>query len=159
MIDLKPFYQNPINEVLSKPWSRGGYTFATDGRIAIRVPEIESVPDNPNAPDVMKIWPKEPGEYIALPENIPPVTVDPCPWCCDYEKDAVCEECNGTGFIEKAEFVRVGPTLYSNIYLNMIKDLPSLKFGSRVVKKGDRRPTPAIFKFDGGEGLLMPIFE
>jgi hypothetical protein len=158
MIDLKPFYQNPINEALLKPWSRDGYTFATDGRIAVRLPEVEGIPDNPKAPDVMKIWPKEPDEYIDLPD-IPPVTVDPCPWCCDYEKHEVCEECGGTGFMEKAVSVRVGPTLYSNIYLDMIKDLPGLKFGPHVAEKGGTRPPPAIFKFVGGEGLLMPCFE
>jgi hypothetical protein len=155
MIDLKPFCAKDREEI-QKPWSHGGYTWATNGHIIIRVPENKDIPDNPKAPDGMKVWPKEPEEYFDIPA-IPPVKYDPCQWCGEYE--GVCEECYGEARFERREGIRIGPTLYSSIYLRMIENFPEIKFGPHIIKPGDRRPSAAIFKFKGGEGLLMPCFE
>lgn len=46
MIDLKPFYDNGESRSwLAAPWSRHGFTWATNGKILIRVPQRDDVPE------------------------------------------------------------------------------------------------------------------
>jgi len=74
-------------------------------------------------------------------------------------KDATaCEDCNGTGRgipegygIIEFEKIQIG---LDGRFLELIKDLPNIQIG--VATKADGA-TPVRFKFDGGEGLLMPL--
>ena len=54
MIDLlvlsKFASENQTRTGISRPWSRGKFTYATDGHILVRVPMIPGVEDNDAAP-------------------------------------------------------------------------------------------------------------
>jgi len=51
-IDLKLFCDpnDPVRPWLGQPFSAGAWTYATDGHIAVRVPRLEDVAENPAAP-------------------------------------------------------------------------------------------------------------
>lgn len=80
---------------LQVPWTRDGYTYASDGRIAVRIPALADVPDVPTAPDAARlfaVWDAdvEGREVVRLPD------------AADLPADAwvTCEECDGEAFVE-----------------------------------------------------------
>lgn len=65
-----------------------------------------------------------------------------------------CHACDGTGKkYDDGTDVKVGGALFTDILLAQIATLPGCEIG--VVDK----LSPAIFRFDGGDGLLMPRHE
>lgn len=160
--DLKKYCDDPANGryKLTAPWSEGDYTYASNGHILVRVPRI----DDPaiNERKGVKICGTPLGEYFdKVPEKWYPIPeVHPkeqdCPDCngkgkFKYKGETVqCEECDGKGRFDRHISDDVGGVLFSDVYLSWIAALPNPSigpFGATDV---------ARFKFDGGEGLLMP---
>jgi hypothetical protein len=164
MIDLKPFCStDETRYYINEPFTEGEWTCATNGHIIVRVPKIDGVgPCQYEKMNTEKVMPETGGiEFTALTEiAIPAVTftvceachgdqVHDCPGC-----ECVCEECDGTGQISSdehsTEFVRGVP--FCRHYIRMLLTLPGIQIPVQPIAK---QPMP--FKFDGGEGALMPL--
>lgn len=105
-IDLKPFYNpNDVRQYITKPWSLGSYTYATNGHVLIRVNRMEDIPENPenrifiNESDISIALDDENGLYEEL-VGLPPIEdpkIEPCKYCRGRGKGRECDECNGSG--------------------------------------------------------------
>lgn len=73
----------------------------------------------------------------------------------DAEFSFKCEDCEGSGEIKlPGKYIvqgAAGTTQISAIYLDMIKDLPNVMIAPYDETSG------FLFRFDGGEGMLMPM--
>lgn len=165
--DLKPFCStDEMRENLMNPWTRDGFTWATDGRVMIRVPAMDDVPENKSAPDTKTIWIFDKStdpDFRELPQ-IPLNQELECPMCegenpsgkfqcksCGC-KEVVCEKCGGTGRTTSSISVPLGNRLANNLYLIKLAKLPGVKIDFRD-RENDM--LPFAFIFDGGEGILM----
>ena len=160
MIDLKKFCSQ-WNQRYIVPWSRGDYTFATDGRIIIRLPRMADVLEKEDTPDALILWANVliSGDPVSIP-NLPPPKLVRCEDCLGESKEAIaeCEECEGTGMIRAVQNTEVGGMTFADQYLELIKELPDYKFYpvKYDFSLGFKAP-PSPFTFDGGDGLLMPV--
>ena len=166
---------------VTKPFTVGDFTFATDGRILFRVPAIAEVPEDPDATKgskgVMAMLDKDVvNEYKPLPP-FEPREPGPCPGCDGRGKSEwvecpdcterihldgqtiVCLECGGLGRRLKHDdgnihllSVDLGGTWISVKYYEILSKLPKLTIATNMDATG-----PLHFKFDGGDGLLMPM--
>ncbi|MDE2107035.1 MAG: hypothetical protein KGL39_58045 [Patescibacteria group bacterium] len=107
MIDLQPFCSRDSSRPgILKPFSLGHYTYATDGRMLIRVARRDDVPTNPDAPrNVDSLYPDpspSPRDYSPLPLPLPvaPVEYKNCADCDGQGHFKNCPECHGLGLIE-----------------------------------------------------------
>ncbi len=103
---LKKFCSRDQNKYqLIEPFSQGDYTYATDGRAAIRVPRVDGIGENENAPNMefLKWDHADLTDWCDLPEYAIDKTVK-CPDCGGHGKIAFCPECDGEGevFFENA---------------------------------------------------------
>lgn len=112
MIDLTLFCGNKDDNRIGEPWSDGNFTFATDGKILVRVARRADVGERLDAPAVMgthvgDAFDKDPGAWHPLPA----LTVDPaaCPCCRGVGKAYTCPECDGEG--------AVAPSTDFNVYV------------------------------------------
>lgn len=171
-IDLLAFCDtDDIRYFLRTPFSDGAYTCATDGKILVRVPRIDTINENPKISGktgkIFKIIDDFSGEYVSLADYMLPdfdfsprteqLTCDECGGsgrehdCPDCECE--CEACDGTGKYEytvvpKASVEVLGLN-FGLRYIAKIWTLPALT----VAVSGDS----LVFKFDGGAGVLMKI--
>lgn len=182
---------DPTRPEVGKPFTRAGFTWATDGRVLVRVATIEGLDDG-DLP-----WPvitpeglmaeHQPGPkwyaLPALPERQPD---KPCPACggkkaekclaCDGEGtvefafdyggtsysmegncpvcdgEGACRHCDGTGLEpRKAQPVAVGPAWFNADVLRPFALLAHCELAPVDAYK------PCRVRFDGGEGLAMPM--
>lgn len=164
-VDLKPFCgREHLRPNLHQPFSRGDWTFATDGSVMVRVPRREDVPDDSRRPHVERVW----RQYEPCPElsAVGPVTLLPalaavqcdecegrgrvhdCPGC-----QCVCDNCDGAGETIPISLVRVGALYIQRRYAALLLTLPGL----RVSLPRDRQTKIVHFAFDGGLGLVQPF--
>jgi len=177
---------------LSKPFSHGKYSFASDGHMLIRVPRLLEV--TKGLPDFMesKFTEFVTGDCLTpIPDyeqekkkcSICRGTgkVEECPECKgigevyfqniynDYEFECLtcnghgevsggknaCEECEGTGqvYADRWAGIDIGNKRIGLRLLDKIKELPGVMLGNC---SGDDK-APVMFRFDGGDGLLMPM--
>jgi hypothetical protein len=121
---------------LRDPWTQGQYTYASDGRIVVRVPKLAAYPPvvrtvpPPNAAYVFDSYPAK-GNYVTLPALPKKKVLNP---------DA--RECT---LIEHRKF--------DGYYIRLVIQLPLVRFSLSAYGVTDPMP----FKFEGGEGLLMPL--
>lgn len=165
MIDLKQFCgEDVFRPSLQSPFSRGEFTFATDGSVCVRVPRRDDVGDIKEAPNPESLFhTHKSNEHRALGRFDFPEDIDAkkecthckgsrlehdCPDC-----SCECEACDGTGEMSAAKNVScsVGGVWFAARYIRRIQTLPNLRIAS----------TPKVgkamhFVFDGGDGLLMP---
>ena len=159
MIDLDKFCDKDLaagRVVLQHPWSAGDYTYASNAAIIIRVTRRSTIMENAKAPngltleggkkDINHIMSLAPKKWYSVPE----VQIQEMERCCDCLGDGEiddlpCAECNGTGK------TKIDGISFSDVYLSWIAELPNAKIAPTGFT------TPARFKFDGGEGLLMPM--
>ena len=167
--DLKRFCDTEgYRHTLAEPWSTEKHTYASNGHIIIRVPRMADVPERSNAPKIDGTLLGEAFEYG--PEKwypIPKITApkeQECPSCkgsgeitkcheCGCElpiRDGVCSDCDGTGYILKHISVEVAGALFSDVYLYDIGRLEGAEIAPRGAMESAR------FRFNGGDGLLMP---
>jgi hypothetical protein len=120
---------DPSRPWLGQPFSAGAWTYATDGHIMVRVPRLDDIAESPDAA------PKAESHR------------ERCPSC-----NCKCHRCDGTGKLTFAGFHRttIGKALYNSKYVSLLQTLPQLELGQ------PHRSNPLPFRFDGGEGLLMP---
>jgi hypothetical protein len=145
-----------------QPFSRGDYTYATNGHVIVRVPRRDEVPEQPKAPLTVgavfyKIDASLPFRRIPRYE-IPEAKKSPCIHCFDgFQHDCPnceceCEECDGTGTEIELISVALGPAILAAQYVKLLQTLPDIK-----IAVGSDRNRPMHFTFDGGDGLLMPM--
>lgn len=149
---------------LHKPFSRGQYTYATNGHIVVRVSRIADVAEQEKH-DLSGLFnlnfKDEPRGVLEV--KIPVIKDD---WCdcrvCDgrgTEHDCPdcscqCDSCNGEGRENKAPTAKItiGDAVYNAKHIQQILELLGLRFPLYPPKD-----TASWFVFDGGEGLLMPM--
>ena len=161
MIDLMPFCSTEKTRYyLNKPFSRGEWTYATNGHICIRVARVDEWPEVAKAPDAGKVIPSPDGIKFkalgALP--IPQAVMIVCPECngechsyhncADYE--CSCERCDNDGEIEQLIIVSFRGAFIDAKYLRMIAALPDVEMAEVLDPTG-----PMLFRFAGGDGVIM----
>jgi hypothetical protein len=179
-INLELFCSSDRPE-LARPFSAGSWSYATNGHILVRVARRDDVAEIPNAPNAAAVcetvkWPRR---YKPLPEIdlSEPFEWDEelecqfldCGWCrgkgkkhdcpnckCECPQcsgTGKCKFCNGTGkyTVKRLKSARIGSASYNSRYLSWLSSLPSAEIGP------PHKKNPLAFRFDGGEGLLMPL--
>ena len=156
--DLKRFCISPDDPRLGllRPWTRDGYTWASNGHIIVRVPVIADIPDNTQAPDGLALFNKQPPatEWIPVPTVEKP-GIEDCDHCdgtglheCDCDNEHTCGYCDGKGKCEAMTVsVPVGDTQFSDHYLFLIARWEIAPNGLK----------PAWIRKDDALGLLMPM--
>ena len=133
-IDLTPFCARPESNrcQIESPWSRGKWTYATDGKIVVRVPRDPEVPENKLAPSAMPLFTAHfKGAFGFQPlADTPPPNVDKC---------------------------QLGHRVFSTKYLMLIAALPEPEIAVEIGTAID--PLPFRFAKGTGHGLVMPIKE
>jgi len=168
---------DPTRNAICEAWSRGKFSYATDGYILVRIPRLSEIPDKETGPDVDNIFPKDdPWEWFILSEipiedqpicsSCDGVAVDlKCPNCNgrgkykSEKKEYDCEECDGKGKIDCSKCLGTGKLLpvgignshFNYALLKKLQIISSCKIGPMGASD------PAWLKFDDGDGLLMPI--
>ena len=137
-IDLKKFCSKDRKRPpIRKPFSQRGWTYATDGCIAIRVPRRSRIPERKDAPGAERIFndADNRGPYKWVP--VPEIKVEGQPFPFKFDE----------------------MTIFLNmIYLDLIRrELPNPQIGLIKEAGGNSPNVPVKIKFDGGEGLLMPV--
>jgi hypothetical protein len=171
MIDLQIFC-DPERDYLSKPFSLGDYSYATNGHIALRMPRrddveqtLDSLMENVAAAmnNYIEAGQKTPGPLLPIPDGeLPAWKSEPCAFCAGKGKldhcptcrqPCDCPECDGTGeILGNHPGVEIAPgAVVSAVYLGWIRELPSPRFR---VKKDDDPGAQIYFEFDGGVGIL-----
>ncbi|MFT3987235.1 hypothetical protein [Aestuariivirga sp.] len=165
MIDLKPFCgKDETRPYLNAPWSKGDYTYVTNGHIGIRVARRQDVPETEEfRVDLQKVLDKaatEAGPLGSLPEDIPAESkiecwecggtgINTCPAC---HNDEPCETCEETGLITESISVEIAPRAYVRAgYLSLVAALPNVKMDLVGVENAH------YFEFDGGIGAVMGL--
>lgn len=72
--------------------------------------------------------------------------------------DKVCPNCRGEGksYPWNAAPLEVGNVLFNVRLLALLADLPGAKIYPVIWPDESKNPDPSLFKFDGGEGFIMP---
>ena len=146
-------------EKYSIPWPEEHFSYASDGSILIRVCRLPDILENKlvqsvvNAQKISGFLNKDVDMWFRVPDITPGKMV-----CEDCEgtgkRDYVdCEECGGNGYVDEEIVVKIEGVFFNNKYLRMLLTLPDVKM-ALVDKTG----APAKFRFDGGDGLVMPMF-
>ena len=161
---LKKFCSTDTTRLaINSPFSQEQWTYATDGRVIVRVPRLADVPENEKAPKNIdeNIWRKNPGltGWQDLPTYPKPTEVE-CETCggggvheCSCGDSHGCANCDGSGIVpEPVVGVKIGRQHAANNYLHLLSELPSVKISESAVDEHHA----LHFIFDGGEGLLMP---
>jgi len=154
--------KNPTRFSINSPYSFGEYTYATDGYIIIRLPKIDDIKENPEAPDPSKIFFGRGSEKtIPIDFEIPFVRTeiekcfcvhDECSTCSCTEN---CENCDGKGSVtyKVGKPVKIKDACFNPYYFTLIKELPEVTIQETPLSS----EAPLYFLFKGGDGLLMPI--
>lgn len=135
------------------PWSRGAFTYATDGHVLIRVPRVPRVPDVPDcgaAPDADKMLAT--GDFQDLVAFVPD-------WSCplpplDFAWEPAASGPGGFHVVGRASIAIAGVP-FDLRYVHLLASLPCLRVG---IPPGEGRPLP----FACGHtmdvlGMLMPL--
>lgn len=167
-LDLSRFCKPNSRRGLDAPFSRGEYTYATNGHIMVRVPRREDVPNRDDiAGKFEKLFPAQPLVFVPIKRAVPLPAISkkicydcaaskhehncPCRTC-----TCACETCNGTGLVDADD--KYVPVKYRNViiskhYAKMLLSFPNLEI--EAWPKGGKNPL--VFRFSGGDGLLMPL--
>jgi hypothetical protein len=163
-INLEMFC-DPSRPELAQPFSIGAWTYASNGHVLVRVPRRDDVAERA-APDASRLFPADapkprykPAPKFTIPERFEREEKcwrcrgtgkrhgEHCPTCqCED-----CAQCSGTGKITRLETVKIGYALYWAKYIGWLQSLPRLELAKH---RGGAEPLQ--FRFDGGEGLVVP---
>ncbi len=139
----------PKDRKLARPFVIGGYTYASNRRVVLRVPiRIEGLKKGPPADQLDWDLFKLALAYDHLPA-LPILVVIPCFEC----RGVGGEDCGDTGRYRCEILMQIGRQAFSDVVLEQLYRLPKVKISTNP---GDPfGPAPVIF--DGGEGLVMPL--
>lgn len=160
-IDLLSRFCAAYGYRLKQPFSRGEYTYATDGKAMIRVFRRPEVPEIPEAPHAERAWPAaiatefRPASYLWLSEPAYTACEDcdgrgtehDCPAC-----HCTCRKCNGRGEIAEETAIEIGPSAIPTKYARLLVSLPGL-----LIAEPAETDAVLQFRFDGGEGIIAPL--
>lgn len=166
MVDLSKFCGAEDSRFyLQKPWSRDGWTYASNGYILARVPLAQSIPDEPGCPDAAKVIAMVAGQSVSpLNLSLPEPEFEDCD-CNDGKAHSCpgctcpCYQCAGTGRIslDSRTSVLVRGVNFSLAYVRLLTTLPGVQFTTEPPTPQPNTCVPSRFSFDGGEGALMPL--
>lgn len=167
MINLQKFCgTDPLREYIKTPFTHGGFTYATNGHIMVRVPKIKGVRRQTKT----GTWDAplkgiEAATFQPFPHKpLPPVrepadeectacggrgSAHDCPECtCD------CEECDGSGnrMTAPKTSTLIHGVIFDLRYVAMMLALPGVEVAASTGKE-----SPLLFKFDDGVGAMMPM--
>ena len=164
-IDLSQFCsREEMRAYLLKPASQGDWTYATNGHIMVRVPRLVAVPEVEHFPykqcvkmftDFSLTEPIPLGQY-----DWPEQTEDDCTHCDGRGKEhdcpaceCTCEWCDGAGIAPAMDNIsaEISGIPFQAKYIKMLAALPSIEVPAKV-----HPSNPMPFRFEGGQGLLMP---
>lgn len=162
MIDLMKFCAPKWERrsSLHYPWSTPHYTYATNGKVGIRVALRSDVFPRPDAPDLERVMTNAKEATDLRP--IPPFTAPSFELCghCEGEGNVRCGECgrphdcewcDAKGHTGDNTAVRLSDTVeVQGHYLNLIASLPNVRLDMAGAM-------PSRFEFDGGIGVIMPL--
>lgn len=162
MVDLKKFCGTEWSrKYFHEPFSRGEYTYATNGHIMVRVPRVAKIGEVPRTPNPDRIFAPMPADgWRPLRGELPPIApTEECSYCYgsgfldEDEGDCGldCLECDGTGLVEPKVSTEIGGVIFDMKYIRMIAELPGVEI---VITDGK---SPSFFRFEGGDGALMPM--
>lgn len=127
---------------LAAPFSRGAFTFATDGRILVRVPRREEIVGADGVPEIVQLDCERFAAWVDCDLNFSPMPLAALP---DWLTGA-------TEWLDfRVRYAASGVTLDGN-YVDMLQRLP----GPLLVRWGGRLE-PQMFRFAGGVAVLMPM--
>jgi len=149
---------------IAEPFSFGGYTMGSCGRILVAVPEIEGCEGHKNAPreTALSILPNEEDCLVSVDLPVlPPVIINECsacdgsgcfscdcPTCNEYHD---CEYCGGSGEVLRRKEMLIGGFFYDSERLRKLYALS--KFEAYL--PGEAGVLPFFFEY--GKGALMPL--
>ena len=162
MVDLQSFCpKNAWRQWMEKPFSRCDHTWATDGKILVRVPRVADVEEHPQAAAVAaveSVWPKEwPTEWRQpLRRTLPRSVMERCDECSGRGRkhkcpdcQCVCHGCDGEGQNEVLQAVIVG---LRAIPLRHARQLITLEWIE--ISPPAKADLLLCFRFEGGEGIV-----
>lgn len=161
---LQPFCSTASwRPYLQGPFSRGEFTYATDGHVLVRIPRDADVPEVEKSPAAEKIFEQNPAEnFVHAP--IGPIAKQTWMDCetCDargYEHECPdcackCEDCGGEGreSADRHHSIGVMGIPLGLRLVRLIWTLPGLELAFPPPKDFG---APWAFRFDGGEGVVM----
>ena len=155
-INLQQFCaaRHDVREYLHQPFVIDGHTYATDGRILVRVPGGGEDSDVPSkiVRSIRDMFATKYADFGPLPESIPErVECTDCHGTGVDDEEDDCYACSGTG--ESPQIVEIGASTFLAYFVRMIAALPNPLIS--VLSRVD----PAAFVFDGGEGRVMPYIQ
>lgn len=172
--DLMPFCsEDESRDSIRNPFEQEGYTYATDGRIIIRVHQVL-----PDLPERLSQPPKNIRVHFTFPD--PAATVVPVDWtslcqepepltcsvckgigrdqCRHCDNEIECQKCDGSGKVLSAVVpVKIGEKFFDPMYLRKISRLPNIRLLNWESPGFETGKGPSGFIFDGGDGILMPM--
>jgi hypothetical protein len=146
---------------LTKPFAQNGRVFASDYSCLISVPEssCELAGGDVRVPEVAQLPLGTDGDWHSWPDShlwTTPEGLFDCPHCTDG-----CDHCSDTGITTGPALQQVGDVAIHGKYDRRIRELPGVRWRhvKMVQRTCYREPeTVVAFRFDGGEGLVMPVY-
>lgn len=171
-MDLAPFCgQDESRPYLMQPFASGSWTYATDDRILVRIPRRDEDPaaseDNKAVKPAEEMFNDIPVDGF---EPLPAVKIE----VNEYEECAVCDgrgtehecpscqcqclDCRGTGHPIPGldTSVDIGGSIYCGEQILLLQALPNIVLHSPTREIKSTVLKAAFFRFDGGEGVIMP---
>lgn len=164
--EMKRFCGDEVTRpYISKPFSHGKYTYATNGHIVIRVARMDDVPEAEGAPEgfvgkaeaLFDSFGRHKFRQVRKKNDLKNEIVA-CGECCGRGREhdcpdcqCICEECEGTGRVKARLSCQIGGVLFDAEYISLIGGLKN----AEIEVSDDDGPTK--FRFDGGEGVLMHL--
>jgi hypothetical protein len=164
--DLKAFCSTDESCLpIMSPWSEDQWSYATDGKLIIRVPRLADVPENKEAPNYLQKrifdFHAISGDWQKIPTPLPVEEVD-CETCggtgghlCSCGNEHDCGDCQGSGRCPpKPKGIKVGWHEVNHVLLHKLLSLP----GVEICPSAKDNISALGIRFEGGgEGRLMPM--
>lgn len=171
-IDLKPFCDpDSVCYALVTPWNSGGWTYATDGHVLVRIPTGDpDTSDDKRRPAIPQEWfaTEREWKWTTWPKR------RRCQECggagdrqtkCDHCSAASrkrCADCDGTGLITldcrcRETGKEICGVKISDHYAWLIGRLPGVECHVNDAPYPDGERGFLILRFDGGEGVIVGL--